>query len=269
MNSQALDIPVSPIRCPLESISGIWKIKCPPRHYSRARSTPGHLLHLVLTGAYHLRTNEREYRICAGDVIYYHEVEEVRWLGNEEPVSFYSVAFQAPAVQPLPMDCRVLASDRPVRDAFDELFVASHILNLPERAMRTHAALLTVLWRIEKRIERASDMPAGGELWWQIERIIRRRRLFRPTLDELAEICHTSRASVVRACQKATGNSPMRRVRQLRMAEAHGLLTCSTLNITQVAQYLGYPRLHEFSREFSRYFHTPPSHVRQTVSGHL
>ena len=36
------------------------------------------------------------------------------------------------------------------------------------------------------------------------------------------------------------------------MAEARGSLKFSTLNISQVAGYLSYPRIHEFSREFRR-----------------
>ncbi|MCD4825118.1 MAG: AraC family transcriptional regulator [Phycisphaerae bacterium] len=262
MKSQAADIPVNIIRCPVESISGVWKFVRPPGHRSHTCSTPGHLLQLVLTGAYRLRTNEREYQVHAGDLVYYHETEEVWWLGNEEQVSFYSVAFQAPAVQPLAMDDRVFASDRPIRGAFEKLFTASHVADCPERDMRIYAALLTILERIEKRTGRSPDIPAGGELWWKAERTIRQRRFFRPTLDDLAEMCLCSRASVVRACHKTTGSSPMQRVRRIRMAEARGLLMFSTLNVTQVAQYLGYQRLHEFSREFSRYFHTPPSRVR-------
>jgi AraC-like DNA-binding protein len=54
----------------------------------------------------------------------------------------------------------------------------------------------------------------------------------------------------------------MRRIQTVRMEEARGLLLFSTLNVTQVAEYLGYPRLHEFSREFSQYFGAPPSRVR-------
>jgi transcriptional regulator GlxA family with amidase domain len=51
----------------------------------------------------------------------------------------------------------------------------------------------------------------------------------------------------------------MRRLRELRLAEAQGLLRFSTLSVSQVAEYLGYPRVHEFSREFSRRMGRPPS----------
>jgi AraC-like DNA-binding protein len=48
------------------------------------------------------------------------------------------------------------------------------------------------------------------------------------------------------------------------MAEARGLLSYSTLNVTQTAAYLGYSRMHEFSREFSGYFgHTPQSLIKR------
>ncbi|MHC4874825.1 MAG: helix-turn-helix domain-containing protein [Planctomycetota bacterium] len=54
----------------------------------------------------------------------------------------------------------------------------------------------------------------------------------------------------------------MQRLRSLRMSEARGLLIYSSLNITQIAQYLDYPRVHEFSREFKKYFGVSPRDVR-------
>ena len=58
--------------------------------------------------------------------------------------------------------------------------------------------------------------------------------------------------------------SPGKRVQKLRMDEAQGLLALSSLSITEIATYLGYPRVHEFSREYALYFGCPPSHFRRT-----
>jgi AraC-like DNA-binding protein len=238
----------------------VWRFTREPGGYRRARSLPGHLLHLVIRGEYALRTNAREYAIRPGDVIYYHETEEVEWLGNSRPVVFYSVGFLAPELRPLPVDTRVFPSTPALRAAFADLYAASLLPRGPARALRIHAQMLGIVLQVESwRSIADPERPAGASSWWDLERLLRERRLFRPTLDELAHIVHRSRASIVRDCRAATGQSPMRRLREMRMAEARGLLRFSTLNVTQVSRYLGYPRVHEFSREFARFHGRPPS----------
>ncbi len=245
---------------PLEGVTGVWKLSRDPGGYHRARSLPGHLLHLILTGSYRLRTNAREYEISTGHVIYYHETEEVEWLSNAERVVFYSVGFLAPELAPLPLDARVFPSSEAVRSGFAELYAAGLLPRGTRRALRLHAALLAIILQVEPWNSIATrESSAGAVGWHEIESLIREQKLFRPTLAELSELTHRSRASIVRACRAATGTSPMKRVRDIRMAEARGLLRFSHLNISQVADYLGYPRLHEFSREFSRRFGAPPS----------
>lgn len=253
-------VPDAVVPAPVEGISGVWKFRREPGGYHRARSLPGHLLHLVTAGAYRLRTNGREYTIRTGDVIYYHETEEVEWLGNAEVVEFYSAGFLAPALEPLPLDSRVFPAPEPVRGAFERLHAASLLPRGTARALGEHAALLEILCGIPGwAASRRSEAAAGALSWWELENALRERRLFRPRLAELCRLAHRSRAALVRACRAATGQSPMRRLRELRLAEAQGLLRFSTLNVSQVAEYLGYPRVHEFSREFARRVGRPPS----------
>jgi len=246
--------------CPVERINGIWKFVRKPGRASRCRSLPGHLLHLVLEGGYRLRTNGRTYDIHSGDVIYYHESEEVEWLGNDQTVIFLSVGFTASNLAPLPLDRRTFPSDRKIRQDFQALYNYSLLPGREERIFKTYAALLAILGQIELRTGGFSQIPGYTDgSWWAVEEYLRRNRRFRPTLDELASLANCSRPTIVRLCRRATGTSPHLRLQQLRMEEAKGLLRFSTLTITEVAEYLGYSRLNEFSREFSKYFHHPPS----------
>lgn len=91
---------------------------------------------------------------------------------------------------------------------------------------------------------------------------MRRARQFRTPLAELAEIGSNSPATVVRSCRRATGQSPLRRQRSLRLEEACGLLRHSTLSISEIARHLGYPRIHEFSRDFRRQTNATPRQWR-------
>ena len=251
---------------PVESISGIWNFIREPGGCHRARSLPGHLLHLVTRGSYRLRTNGREYAIGTGDVIYYHETEDVEWLGNKETVEFTSVGFMAPALAPLPLEQRVFRAAPPIRAAFARLLESSLLPPSLTRTLAGHAALLDILRRIPGWGEQPRIVPDhSSRSWWMVEHALRKRRQFRAGLPELCQLGGMSRATLVRACRSATGTSPMRRLRDLRMAEAYGLLQFSTLSIGQIAAYLGYPRIHEFSREFAHACGHPPSRAFASV----
>jgi AraC-like DNA-binding protein len=182
-------------------------------------------------------------------------------------VTFLSVGFTAPNLAPLPLDQRVFPSDPVMRRAFHTLYGAAQLSGRTERSLKAFSALLALLGRIEEKTHGFSKTPEEGcATWWAVEERIRRTRQFRPALDELAQLACCSRASIVRSCRRATGESPMRRIQQLRMEEARGLLKFSTFNVTQVAEYLGYPRLNEFSREYSKYFNHPPKKETQPAA---
>jgi len=191
----------------------------------------------VIQGGYHLRTNGREYRIRKDDLIYYHQSELVEWLENERQVVFLSVGFIAPDLMPLPMDRRVFPSSVRIRKNFLALYAASLLSNPMERAMKTHAKLLSVLEQIGGFSHRIGHEDS---LWQQAEDWLRQHRKFHATLDELTESIPCGRATIVRACRRSTGISPQHRLRQIRMEESLGLLRFSTLSVTQVAHHLGY-----------------------------
>lgn len=262
-----------PMKPPVTAIAGIWKFVKKKHSHNRTYSTPGHLLHLVLEGSYILKTNGREYLIRPGDVIYYHECEEVESYGNEEDVTFYSVSFMSDTLGPLPLSSRVFRANRATKKAFRELYLAFTDAKKPE--LEIYAHLMEILSGI-KAFQMRED--AGGEdeeLWWRLENHIRRKRLFTISVKELAENFGKSRSTIVRACKKATKANPLERIRGIRMAEAKALLVYSTLNVSQTAESLGYSRMHEFSREFSKYFGFPPQEIigkrkesAQGIGGH-
>jgi AraC-like DNA-binding protein len=49
------------------------------------------------------------------------------------------------------------------------------------------------------------------------------------------------------------------------MRHARALLRYTPMSVTEVALYLGYPRVHEFSREFRRRYGAAPSSARLAV----
>ena len=248
------------IPAPIESITGIWEFTRPPFTRSTANSLPGHLLHLVTKGRYRLKTNRREYEIEAGDIIYYHEVEDVTWIGGEEEVTFYSVGFNAPGMKPFPIDSRVLKAPHELQNLFQKLYF-DYQKRDQDIEFILNSYLLEILYRIRKILHNQNNNTINiqEELWWKIERIIRKRRIFRPSLDELADLTEYSKISIIRSCRKNTGETPIKRVRTLRMEEAKGVLMFSKMSISEIAHYLDYPRVHEFSRDFSLFFKKSPT----------
>ncbi len=260
MSNLKYDFPITHITCPVESITGVWEFKRPPFFKYLCFSLPGHLLHMVTKGSYVVKISGRKYQIKAGDVIYYYESEEVETIGNSEEVTFYSVGFQAPKLLPLPLEMRVLSSDESLQELFHKLYEGFSANSIQTRSFKTYSTLLAILNNIDGLYsDSRNDIPEKEELWMELERRIRKNKIYRTTLEELCKIAGFSKSTVIRSCKKVTGGTPMQRIQKLRMEEAKGLLSIAQLNVTQVAEYLGYPRIHEFSREFSTYFGKPPS----------
>ena len=255
---------LDPVPSPVESISGIWKFTRPPGHRLHTASLPGHLLQLVLAGSYAIRTNNREYTVRQGDLIYFYASEDVEWLGNQETVVFYSVGFRSASFTPLPLNRRVFPSNKKIRTAFTELYESTtHAKESRRREFDMFGALHNVLSEIVKLDFIAGSKTSPSGIWWDVERSIRKQHMFRPSLDQLAELSGYSRASTVRLCRKATSQSPVKRIQTIRMEEAKALLGFSSLNITEISKYLCYDRIHEFSREFSNYFGMSPRAFRE------
>ena len=253
------DFEINRISVPVESITGVWEFVRPPNFKYLCYSLPDHLLHLVTKGSYTVKINSREYQVKEGDVIYYYESEEVESIGNESEVTFYSVGFQSSKLSPLPIESRVFQSTENIQLSFRKLHEGYLSDNEETRNYKTFAALLDIINDIGEFYELAQNNNENEELWWTLERRIRKQKMFRPTLEDLTEVAGYSRATVIRSCKKATGSTPQNRIQKIRMEEAKGLLSFANLNVSQVAEYLGYPRIHEFSREFSKFYGEPPS----------
>lgn len=260
------DVQPTYLPAPVEAVTGVWEFVREPWLRTTARSLPGHLFHLVTQGHYQLSTNGREYEVKAGDIVYYHESEEVEWWGDESQVAFYSVGFLAPELKPLPLEQRVFPANASLNRLFAKLYQAWNGEREANRFV-IHARLADILDEVWRQrfagILEESAAAVRKESWWQVEASLRERHQFRPSLDDLCALTRLGRSSLIRSCRKATGKAPIQRLREIRMEEARGLLLCSHLNVSQVAKYLGYPRIHEFTRDFSAFHGLPPSQLQR------
>jgi len=243
---------------PVETITGVWKFERPPHLQVATRSTPGHLLHYIESGTYTLVTNRRRYEVNAGDCVYYYGSEEVEWHGGSLPVVFYSVGYMS-SLPVLPVTRRVFKVRSEIARIFPEIFNCYQRRN---EGISVHLELYGMLCRLLALIYR-SDHNTGEKtqsgVWPAIEQEILHQRKFHITVGDLARLSGMSLSTLSKHCIAATGKSPRDRLRDLRISEAKGLLLYSGMSITEIAGQLGYRGIHEFSREFSRTCHVPPS----------
>ncbi|MFJ8939608.1 AraC family transcriptional regulator N-terminal domain-containing protein [Streptomyces sp. NPDC102365] len=78
------------------------------------------------------------------------------------------------------------------------------------------------------------------------------------TVEEIAATAHMSTASLHRNFKAATGMSPLRFQKHLRLQEARRLLLADDTTAAQVAEKVGYVSATQFNREYRRTYGLPP-----------
>ena len=234
-----------------------------------SRSLPGHLIQLMVTGRTAHEVGGRQHTLEPGHLIWYHEDELVWTHVREAPWSFYTVNFLAPTLPPPAFDQRVHKVGAPLRRCFETLHGAWHDKQAPHhvRELRVHAAmhglLAQVLGSLGTHTAEPFAMDESARLWWQIEQQLRRDLSIQITLSTLAKMSGRSAATIARACHAAVGQPPMRRVKQIRLGLAQGLVRRSDLTMAEIAARIGYPRPHEFSRDYRKHFGVSPRRDRR------
>ena len=235
-----------------------------------ASSLPGHLFQLTVRGVAHHDVGGRRHVITPDSAFWFNENEEVHVHVCQAPWRFFTVNFVAPALEPPPLECRVRTLPRSARRIFERLHTAwtdRDQQNAGLRALRVHEALLNLLVVFGHASENVFQGDQDVRHWWPIEAWFRRDLSQRIKLSHLVAVSGLSRATLTRASISATGMSPMRRIRHIRMSMARGLLRDSDLQIKQIAYRLGYERATDFSRDYRRHFGKPPVSDRSPRTG--
>jgi AraC-like DNA-binding protein len=225
-----------------------------------ATSLPGHLIQVMIEGRTLHEANGRRYTLEPQSLIWYHEDEQVRGQVLEGPWRFYTVNFIAPALNPPAFEDRVRRVDQNTMSHFATLLAAWRDTSATPmaRQMRVQARLLELLAGLSGGGQPYAMNPAA-RLWWELETQLR-KDLRRPIdLELMRQLCGKSQATIARACICAVGMPPARRIKQIRLSLARGLVQRSDLSISQIAYTIGYGRVHEFSRDYHRHFGHPPT----------
>ena len=82
-------------------------------------------------------------------------------------------------------------------------------------------------------------------------------------LEELCEAAGMSRRSLIRHCKRATGLTPIRYLKEVRLRQVCSLLETTALNVTEIADRSGFSDSNYLAREFRRYAGASPTEFRK------
>jgi AraC-like DNA-binding protein len=267
----SMNAKIPPLHGPvITGINLVDRITRPRQARFEASSLPGHLIHLVTRGRVEQESSGMRQRLEPGLAVWYFEDELVSGRVLEAPWVFYTVNFAAPALQPPPFDRRVVRYGPETLSRMEHLYRVWQDLDAPAaaRQLRLHAQLMEIVLVLLPDEARDLRMDDAAGVWWRIEAALR-ADLSRPVdLRSIAAVAGLSIRTVVRACHLSTGTSPMKRVKQLRLSYARGLVMFSELSMTEIAFRVAYSRVQEFSRDYRKAYGVMPTADRRCGPGY-
>ena len=85
-------------------------------------------------------------------------------------------------------------------------------------------------------------------------------------VDKLAKFANMSKYHFIRKYKSLSGITPMEEVRRMRLQEARNLITATCLPLKQIAEMTGFNDEYVFSKNFKKFFGTPPGSYKGTTA---
>jgi len=255
---------VQSMKALLNEIFYVWFYQWPPYHSTTSDSPPGHTIHYMVEGEYTLILNHKTETIRKGDLVYYAGNEPHQYQGGSQSVIMYSVNFSSPDFPVLSGSGRIFRLPENHTESFRTLYLAFHQPENTQLSLEAFAVLNGILGKMYER-EAVPFRNNSALPWKEIETLIRTERRFRIKTSELSSYLGISSSTLYRMCIRETGKSPEKKIKEIRMNEAKKMLQYSGLNISGIAAYLGFPRIHEFSREFSEEIKKSPREFKKEL----
>jgi AraC-like DNA-binding protein len=262
--SSTNDIP-SPLEgAIIQRVALVDMLTCRETKSFQSVSLPGHLLHLVVCGRVEQTVSGICQRLEPGDSIWYYENEHVQGRVLEAPWTFYTVNFLAPTLSPPPFACRVQKAGPAMPAQMKALLETWRDASASPTArhLRVHALLMEIILDLLPKTTHEFRTDSVTQLWWELEAKIRSDMAHPIDMRLLEHIARCSQRTIVRACRLAVGQSPMKRIKELRLSYARGLVQLSEMSMSDIAFRIGYGRVQEFSRDYRRHFGVTPSDDR-------
>ena len=241
---------------PVDRLVLVDEVERPQTGTFQSQSLPGHLLQIVTAGEVSQWAEGRAEVFGKGSVVWYYENESVQGRILRAPWRFITINFHAPALPPPPDHRRVFRASRATVRIGRKLLELWRDRSLPalQRQLCCHRELLELLREVLPIDSARESLPSQARMWWRIEKQLRARLEETMTLCGIKRLSGLSPRTISRACKAATGLPPMKRLREIRLGYAQGLVQHSDLPFTEIAYRVGYCRPQEFSRDYHRRF---------------
>ncbi|MDD5521424.1 MAG: AraC family transcriptional regulator [Kiritimatiellae bacterium] len=223
-------------------------------------SLPGHLIQLTIEGSAHHESEGRVFDMEPGLVVWFCQDEEVKVRVTKAPWTFLTVNFIAPHLPPPPFDQSIRHASSGTRHLFENLLQTWHDRSAKAlvRHIRVKARLLDLIADVLPSESAPFYLDPMAQIWWKLETILRERLQEPVDLNSLCQLSGRSARTLYRACHRATGTAPLKRIKKIRLSMARGLILHSQLNISEVAYRVGYDRVQELCRDYRHHFGLTP-----------
>ncbi|OGV59115.1 MAG: hypothetical protein A2283_23440 [Lentisphaerae bacterium RIFOXYA12_FULL_48_11] len=229
-----------------------------------ASSLPGHLIQLTIEGTAHHESEGRVFETKPGLVVWFCQDEEVRVQVTKTPWSFLTVNFIAPHLPPPPFDQSIRQASPYTRQLFENLL--QNWRNRQAKPLIRHIMVNANLCNLIADVLPSESAPfyidPMAQIWWELEAQLREHLQEPSDLKLLCKMTGRSARTLYRACHRATGMAPLKRLKKIRLNMARGLILHSMLNISEVAYRVGYDRVQELCRDYRHHFNLTPSQDR-------
>ena len=234
-------------------------------------SLPGHLIHVVTEGRVQQSTAGHRQEFGPGHLVWYYENEPVHGQILEAPWTFYTINFLAPTLPPPHFDHRVTVADAAALSKVEQLLALWRDRAAPAtvRHLRCFSLLMEIILHALPIESQVLCADVSTLVWWEIETQLRIDLSQPIDLRYIEKLSGRSRRTINRACYLAVSMSPMRRVKEIRLSYARGLVQHSTLTMTEIAYRVGYTRVQELSRDYHNRFKRSPSDDRQAPPNYM
>lgn len=149
-----------------------------------------------------------------------------------------------------------------LEELFRKLLRLYHSRRVNYRDFCLNALEELLLWAHEltPRHDRVRDERIGRLTGWLVRHLNRRLKV-----EDMAAYCHLSPSRFAHWFREVQGTAPMRYLEGLRCERARELLSCTGMDIAEIAAAVGYPDPLHFSRVFRLYAGVSPRRFRRQL----
>lgn len=235
-------------------ISGLWTFDRPAHFSNHWRSEPGHHLHIIKKGTFKIYWKKRTFQLNPGDLIYYYNSQPYRFTTLQKAGTFYSIAFFAPELTPKHQPVIALNQKTSSLRFFEEMQKCQK----SQDSIRFNKYFYSLLDLLSEHQIIHTNLNDSKSLWWDIEGFVRKHLKEKHSLLKLQTNFRLSKQQLIKTCYDATGLTPAKRIKIIKLNYAQNSLHEKKYTITEIAHQIGYDRVHEFSRDFKKLFNLSP-----------